>query len=874
MEVRNIIENIKYIAEILRGAGCIFLAGALGLSCYLWRKRCAVFAIVLFVAGMGVMAADYVEASVPGTEAMEEVKKGVCIKAFQRKEESGWEEDGLWLYNKQAEILLLLEEEKLEEDEFGEDMPEGGNPEKDESNVDIPEVLPGNNLEVQMWNSAGDWTPILQEEWEKYNIQFGQDRENREIWYLHIGQEMHCRLVLYDSKGNCSQQQEIIIDWTAPYAETVSVTGTESKKEPAEAGGVLYAAEPLQVCMDINDDTILRTVLCEGYADDGEKIFEHTYLCQDTYYCTVPLDFRGYLRWYIMDICGNETVFKSDFQFCTESGEKFAENAQVNLERCDEASDYCRDSLVLRLYAASRWSGIQTVRIQEGNTVLLEEDMQESRITEWEKILTVTPKKEGNVQITVSLVSLTGQTVSDTRCWIKDTTAPVVTAEWEGEGQDGYFSTSGALRIVVTEAHFSEALWNMEYDCPSGKNGKIRWDAQGNGVYQCRIPFSEDGTYHLKINGTDLAGNTMQPENGKDAAAWTWVVDTQSPKIFISGLENGKHYGKMPEIIIHMEDSNPDFDRLLASLSGDETGEVICKLSDQKEDIVLSFQQKPEDDTYYLRVEGYDLAGNYTQKNISFTVNEKGSCYDVKGLGEKSTFSAGPHLEITEENRSPIVEYQIMYIRDGTVRLLTEGEDYRVERTEGKIYRNHYIFAEELFQKEGYYSITVISKDAAGNSMSTQKNTYGYIPVRFSVDKTAPTILLEEMKKTQDGESGEIELFMQVMENQNLKELHVRTNEKEIFPGEDGRIRLDMEEGDTVLLIEAEDAAGNKVQVQKKYQTDSLTPADSEKPSFSRNGTGSVPAAIAAGIVLILLISLILFYFWKKKACIGNFHML
>lgn len=920
MEVRNLIENIRNIADVLLGAGCLFLAGAVGVACCLWRKRKMFLAVMLLVAGMVFMRGVKIQAATTReTEAISkeqdaieteaipkeqdagkteaipkeqntietdsgedkaedasgEAVREVYITGFQRRDDSGREEEGLWLYNTEAEILLLLEET----DEIGErEYPvESETVEECESSEPVFLLKNKESISIQMQKQESGWVSLAQDEWTEYGIQYVQKEENRAVWYLRICKEARYRLFFRDEEGNCRQQQEVVIDWTVPTAKTVSIIGTESEKEAVIRNGVRYAGEPLQICVDIQDENVLESVRCEGYAESGEKLFETDCTAQDSYSCIVPMDFCGYMRWYIKDICENETVYEPDSHFCTESRETCIANSKITVERCDEASDYCRESMVLRFYAASEWSGISSVRIQEGAAVLLEEEIPAGRITQWERILTVTPQSEGNVSILVTLTSLSGQTVSVRRNWIKDITAPLVRTEWEGKGNNGYFQTPGVLHITIEETHFLKELWNITYQYPSGREENINWDAAGNGVYQCRILFSEDGKYALKISGADPAGNAMRQEgrSGSGSASFTWVVDTKSPDIEIAGVENAKHYGQMPEITIRTEDENPDFDKFTWNLSGSETEQIACTAVRQQGEIRLSFPQMPRDDTYRLQVESCDLAGNYRQKMVSFTLNTKGSSYQIKGLGEKNTFTAGPKLEIIECNKSPIIEYQVVYVWEGIVRLLKEEEDYQVEKTEENEYRNRYIFSGDLFQKEGYYNLIVISKDAAGNTVSTQKNAYAYVPVRFSVDKTPPVILIEEMQKNAM-EPGKTELRMQIMENQNLKNLHILANEKEIVPGDDGSIVLDMEGGNAVLQIEAEDAAGNKVYMEKRFGQEEEEAAEAKISDklYKEKDRGSVHAAVAAGIVLILLISLILFYFWKKKACIGNFPML
>lgn len=903
MEVRNLIQNIGNVADVLQGVGCLLLAGAVGTACRLWRKRKLFWAVMLLAAGMLLMKTAKIQAamigetkSIPGKQdtimagfwtdktedTSQEAVREIYITGFQRREDSGREEGELWLYNTEAEILLLVEEEKSHEsgdpdqDEYPQED-EMETVEERESSEPVFWLKNKDSIRIQMQKQESGWVNLAQDEWTEYGIAFVQEEENHAVWYLRIGKEAHYRILFQDVEGNCRQQQEIVIDRTAPTATTASIIGTESEKEPVIRNGVRYAGESLEICVNIHDENVLECVRCEGYAESGEKLFETDCIAQDSYSCMVPLDFCGYMRWYIKDICENETVYEPDSHFCTESREACIANSKITVERCDEESDYCRESMVLRFCAANEWSGISAVRIQEGDTVLLEEEIATGTITKWERILTVTPQSEGNVSILVTLTSLSGQTMSVHRNWIKDITAPLVRTEWEGRGNNGYFQTPGAVCITIEETHFFKELWNITYQYPSGKEENINWDAAGNGVYQCRISFSEDGKYALKISGADPAGNAMRQEgkNGSGSASFTWVVDTKSPDIEIAGVENAKHYGQMPEITIRMEDENPDFDKFTWNLSGSETDQTVCTAVRQQGEIRLSFPQIPEDDTYQLQVESSDLAGNYRQKMVSFTLNTKGSSYQIKGLGEKTTFTAGPKLEIIECNQSPITEYRVVYVWEGVVRLLREEEEYQVEKTEGAEYRNRYIFSEELFQKEGYYNLIVISRDAAGNTASTQKNAYAYVPVRFSVDKTPPVILIEEMQKNAK-KPGKTELRMQIMENQTLKDLHILANEKEIVPGDDGSIVLDTEGGNAVLQIEAEDAAGNKIYMEKRFGQAEEETAETKTPDkfYKEKGRGSVYAAVTAGIILILLISLILFFFWKKKACIGNFPML
>ena len=105
-------------------------------------------------------------------------------------------------------------------------------------------MIPENreSLNVQIWKQEAEWTSISQEEWAEYKIELVRESENSAVWYLRIGQEMRCRLLFWEGE-TCIQQQELVIDWTAPDASMGSVLGMESKKEPVVRNGVRYAGE-------------------------------------------------------------------------------------------------------------------------------------------------------------------------------------------------------------------------------------------------------------------------------------------------------------------------------------------------------------------------------------------------------------------------------------------------------------------------------------------------------------------------------------------------------------------------------------------------------------------------------------------------------
>jgi hypothetical protein len=163
------------------------------------------------------------------------------------------------------------------------------------------------------------------------------------------------------------------------------------------------------------------------------------------------------------------------------------------------------------------------------------------------------------------------------------------------------------------------------------------------------------------------------------------------------------------------------------------------------------------DDIYTLTAQITDLAGNTSQQSVVFSVNRFGSVYElIEGTDERIApyyLNQAPLLVVRETNVNDLSNRSILLARDGDVSTLEEDEAYTVAGTTGvggwKIYT--YTVSVANFEKDGTYSVTLISEDRATNTSSNRIQTVkrSEFPVEFVVDKTPPAILVMGIK--QDG---------------------------------------------------------------------------------------------------------------------------
>ena len=162
-----------------------------------------------------------------------------------------------------------------------------------------------------------------------------------------------------------------------------------------------------------------------------------------------------------------------------------------------------------------------------------------------------------------------------------------------------------------------------------------------------------------------------------------------------------------------------------------------------------------------------DLAGNETPVTVIFSVNRFGSTFDynkneyTEGMIKTYYTNDAKDMILREINVNELESYTVTLYRDGENRKLVEGTDFKVEK---KQVNGHYeyiytIFASN-FAEEGNYNVVVTSKDKAGNT-NTNSSVRGddgsnEVPLRFAVDKTAPTNLITgvDLTKNRFRESG------------------------------------------------------------------------------------------------------------------------
>ena len=372
-----------------------------------------------------------------------------------------------------------------------------------------------------------------------------------------------------------------------------------------------------------------------------------------------------------------------------------------------------------------------------------------------------------------------------------DKTAPVINVSFDNNSaQNGkYYKDARTATISVREHNFnaSEVKVTQTADIQQGSVSAPGVGGFGGGGddHSASIHYGEDGNYTLTVNYTDLAGNPAQ-----EVRVDEFVIDQTPPtlKFVMPDETKGTSQIFAGDIAPQIDFGDINMTRGMASISltGMKANSNALKLI---EDSFENFQGtvryenlkkvRESDDIYTATAVVTDLAGNTVEKTITFSVNRFGSTYDYNKNDFTTNLVSGYYTNepkdviLREINVNQLSEHKLTLYKDGDNRILKEGTDYSFEE---RLVNGHYeyiytIFAKN-FEEEGNYNIIATSKDKANNtnSNSTVKGDDGSneVPLRFAVDKTAPTNLITGVDITKNKFTEDhITLYIEPRDNMN-----------------------------------------------------------------------------------------------------------
>lgn len=457
-----------------------------------------------------------------------------------------------------------------------------------------------------------------------------------------------------------------------------------------------------------------------------------------------------------------------------------------------------------------------------------------------------------------------------------DKTIPVITVVYDNNDvQNGnYYKADRVATITIKEHNFDDArVKNLgvatDNNNPSTFPTISAWKDNGNDTYTATITYNADSKYTFDIEFLDKAGNSIE-----DYTPVEFYVDKTAPTLEISGVADKSANNGTVAPVVSYSDTNFNKDAVTITLTGINNGKVDYTAS--YDDIAngqtytyANFEKVQKvDDIYTLTAKLTDMAGNETEKTITFSANRFGSVYDLAEV--KDIISKYLQIEedivFTETNVDSLDRegIKIKLTKNGTPTDLVEGTDYTVEVTGGNgqwsVYK--YTIKKALFADDGRYSLSIYSKDAAGNVNENIDETKE-AEISFGIDKTKPVIVPIDFESGVQYAVDMKTVSVEIKDNLVLEGVKIYLNGEEIeykVDGETYTFDIPKSNSKQDVKIVAVDAAGNEQPIEVN---DFLVNTN----IFVRwyNNTPLFIGSIIGVVVLALGITIFLVFFKKKK---------
>ncbi|HIX30446.1 MAG TPA: hypothetical protein H9858_12330 [Candidatus Blautia stercoravium] len=505
---------------------------------------------------------------------------------------------------------------------------------------------------------------------------------------------------------------------------------------------------------------------------------------------------------------------------------------------------------------------------------------------------------DGDYTFTLGCTDLAGNSgeYGQTDEFTIDKTIPVITVSYDNNRarNSSYFKEARTATVTVREHNFNSADVRTEVTAALQGRGifapSISGFSDSGDVHTATVRYAADGDYTFDIGYIDMAGN-----QAADYTPDSFTVDLTKPEVEITDIKDKSANNDVVAPGVKATDVNYDARNVAIIVTGANNGKVdiakVFSAVENGQNIKMNDFAREEkmDDLYTLTAKCVDKAGNETEKSVIFSVNRYGSVYvlDDATLEDKGGWlSTKAYTYIRKEQELGVMEYnvdtiessKIMVSRDGELTTLKENQDYTVKSTGSDVQwkENHYILSAVNFAQEGNYNVIFNTRDRANNTMnnnSVKKNNKN-LPIEFTVDKTAPTVVVSGVEDGGQYRLSEKNMTVDAKDNLALARVTIGINgEETIYNAEElrevnGIIKTTVSSANSWQEIEitSEDEAGNKLGQTK--ESDKVQPVAMKilvTPNLVIQYYMNKPLFYGSIAPIAIIIGLIVFLVWRKK---------
>lgn len=355
-----------------------------------------------------------------------------------------------------------------------------------------------------------------------------------------------------------------------------------------------------------------------------------------------------------------------------------------------------------------------------------------------------------NAELTVDSADLANNKAGQyhSEKFIIDMTKPVLSVTGNGTAKNGkYYNINRVFSVRVTDKNFDPKGLKVE-------GGQVGGWGQSGDVWTTEVTTNGEGEHQVTISAADKVNNVSdQYQSDK------YIQDTIKPEITINGITNGASYSSDTiQYSTGVSDENIDGKMSYAAMVSNSGKESVIGgkqgIAEGSKSVNYGDAQidkgQSHDGYYQVKVHAEDLAGNVSDKDISFTVNRYGGQYDylTKDYNGKYLHKVGDITlsEVSYDRLDPS-KARIIVTRNG-LQMDVPSQDISIKESragDNKPWQYDYTVSGALFKEDGVYRIQVFSFTTSGRG-----NTSASIDYTFIIDNTSPSVAIEGINSGED----------------------------------------------------------------------------------------------------------------------------
>lgn len=344
-----------------------------------------------------------------------------------------------------------------------------------------------------------------------------------------------------------------------------------------------------------------------------------------------------------------------------------------------------------------------------------------------------TPAEDGYYEISASVVDKAGNTSKiETLTFTYDTASPeLVQTGISGDLRDSYSWFYNTVMLNIKAADDLAGLKKASVSVNDStvisftdlKGEKETASAKELDNAWFKANASEDGKYNVVFSAVDRAGNSAQ-------VVKVFYADVVTPKVSISGINNGEHTNKTPDIEATVSDNYPSENTIVFTVIRDGKGYASKSVSGMSG----HFNSFTKDGKYIVKVYSVDKAGNISDiKQLSFVKDTVAPVISISGA-KQGSYTRGAKTLIAAVKD---LNYSGVTVGGNITRTL-DGKTTNIGW--GKITPDKLNFRyTKKVNGTGTYEVTLTARDKAGNAASPKK-------LVFTIDNDKPVVKITGVK--------------------------------------------------------------------------------------------------------------------------------